>query len=109
MRVTITARHCTLSEEVRERARELLGRIGKLVPRARAAQAIFSEAHGTASVELLLRATRGQVLVGHADGADHRSALDLAADRVRRQLDKALPRRTGAARRRAAARQGSPE
>ena len=40
-------------------------------------------------VELRLHTARGRVHVGTADGADHRSALDRAVAKVRRQLDKA--------------------
>jgi ribosome-associated translation inhibitor RaiA len=99
MRTTITVRHCEASDELRARARELIARLSKLAPRPHDAQVIFLEDHGGAAVEVRLHAARGQVYVGTADGADHRSALDRAVARVRRQLDKTPARGRRAARR----------
>lgn len=103
MRVTITQRHCAIPDDLRARARELFTRLEKVARRPQTAQVIFSADHGASGVELRLHAGRGRVLVAAAEGADHRSALDRAGARLRRQLDK-VPR--GApARRRAAARE----
>jgi len=89
MRITITARHCDVPSELRDRARHVLDRLSKVAPRPHDAQVIFGADHGTPMVELRLHTARGRVHVGTADGADHRSALDRAAAKVRRQLDKA--------------------
>lgn len=96
MQTTITARHCDIPDELRARARERLDRLGKVAARPQDGQVLFAEDHGQAVVEIRLRAPRGQVFVARASASDHRSALDRAAARVRRQLDK----RTLAARRR---------
>ncbi|MBI1967480.1 MAG: HPF/RaiA family ribosome-associated protein [Gemmatimonadetes bacterium] len=93
MRVTITARHCEVSDELRARARELMQRLGKVAGRPHDGQVTFEEDHGEASVELRLHTARGVVHVGSALGPDHRTALDRAAARVRRQLDKSAPSR----------------
>src|SRR5439155_709272 len=76
------------------------GETGFLVPQ-RDAQVLFGEDHGTPTVEVRVHAARGVMHVATADGEDHRSALDLAVARVRRQLGKAAPkrRRVAAARR----------
>jgi len=50
--------------------------------------------------EVRLHTARGAVHVSTARGADHRTALDLALARVRRQLDKDPTRRRAAPRRR---------
>ncbi len=101
MRTTITARHCDVASELRARARELLERLGRVASRPHDAQVIFARDHGEAAVEVRLHTARGQVHVGKALASDHRTALDRAAARVRRQLDKkAVP-----ARRRALARE----
>ncbi len=76
-----------------------------VAPRPVDAQVILSDDHALAIAELRLHVARGQVLVGRAEAADHRSALDRAAARVRRQLDKSPAKRNGAARRRAGARE----
>ena|SRR2546425_10876937 len=104
MRITVTARHCEVSDELRLRARTLLERLSKVATRPHDGQVIFSADHGVPTAEVRLHTARGVVHVGTAEGADHRSALDRAAARVRRQLDKAAPkklkrRRVAAARR----------
>jgi ribosome-associated translation inhibitor RaiA len=109
MRVTITARHTDVSDDLRLRARELVERLARVAPRPEDAQVIFSDDHDVAVVELRLHVARGDVLVGRAEGTDHRSALDRAAARVRRQLDKSPAKRTGTVRRRARAREGGSE
>jgi ribosomal subunit interface protein len=106
MRVTITARHIDVSDDLRARARELVERLARVAPRPQDAQVIFGDDHDVAVVELRLHVAHGDVLVGRAEATDHRSALDRAAARVRRQLDKSPAKRSGPARRRARARDG---
>jgi ribosome-associated translation inhibitor RaiA len=100
MRITITARHVEVSDELRERARALVSHLARLASRPHDGQVILTEDHGVPSAEVRLHTVRGQVLVGVSDGADHRSALDKAVARVRRQLDKPAGK-TGRARSRA--------
>jgi ribosome-associated translation inhibitor RaiA len=88
MRMTITARHCVIPDELRARARALLERLGKVATRPHDGRVIFSDDHGEAAVEVRLHTARGKVHVGKALADDHRTALDLAIARVRRQLDK---------------------
>jgi ribosome-associated translation inhibitor RaiA len=101
MHITITARHCEIPEELRARARALVERLAKVATRPHDGQVLFSEDHGMPSVEVRVHAARAVAHVATAGGADHRSALDLAVARVRRQLGKAAPkrRRVAAARR----------
>ena len=105
MRVTITQRHCEIPDDLRERARDLVARLGKVARRPQTAQVIFSEDHGAAAVELQLHAGRRPLVVATSEGADHRSALNRAAARLRRQLAKKA--RGAPARRRAAARESA--
>ena len=101
MRITITARHCEIPEGLRVRARTLVERLTRFATRPHDGQVLFSADHGTPTVEVRVHAARGVVHVATAEGVDHRSALDLAVARVRRQLDNAAPkrRRVAAARR----------
>ncbi|HYT05823.1 MAG TPA: HPF/RaiA family ribosome-associated protein [Gemmatimonadales bacterium] len=101
MRITITARHCEIPDELRGRARTLLERLTKVASRPHDGQVLFGEDHGTPTVEVRLHTARGAVHVASAGGADHRTALDRAVGKVRRQLDKAPARRRAAAARRA--------
>jgi len=105
MRIAVTARHCEVTSDLRERARALVERLARVASRPHDGQVIFGDDHGVAKVELRLHTARGLVVVGRAEGTDHRSALDRAAARVRRQLDKSPAKRGGPARRRAAARE----
>jgi len=93
MRITITARHCEVPPELRARARRLIERLARLAPRPHDARVVFDADHGRPSVEVRLHAARGVLHVGTARGADQSSALNLAAAKVRRQLDKSPVRR----------------
>jgi ribosomal subunit interface protein len=93
MRITVIARHCDVPEALRERARRVLERLALRARRAQGAQVVFSEAHARCRVELRLTAARGVTHIAAAEAADHRTALDRAVARLRRQFDKAVPKR----------------
>jgi ribosomal subunit interface protein len=86
MRVTITARHTEIDDELRAHARELVVKVAKLARRPHHAQVIFSEDHGEAEVEVEVHTPRGRLHVAKSSAADLRSALDSAIARVKRQL-----------------------
>jgi ribosome-associated translation inhibitor RaiA len=44
------------------------------------------------TVELRLHVPRGEVLVARGDGPDHRTALDRAEERLKRQLERVADR-----------------
>jgi len=85
MQVTITARHCDVSDELRERAQSQVERLARLARRPERARVLFSEEAGKPTVELQLH-TALQLHVASAPGNDHKTALDLALSRLRRQL-----------------------
>jgi len=101
MRITITARHTEIDDDLRAHTRELVERIVKLVRRPHHAQVIFTEDHGEARVEIEVHAPRGRIYVAKSQAVDHRTALDAAIARVKRQLldRKETPRPRRAARR----------
>ena len=94
MRITITARHTEIDDDLRAHTRELVEKVAKLARRPHHAQVIFTEDHGEAAVEIAVHVPRGHMYVAKAQAADHRSALDAAIARVKRQLldEKATPR-----------------
>jgi ribosomal subunit interface protein len=94
MRVTITARHVDIDDDLRAHARELVEKVAKLARRPHHAQVIFTDDHGEAGVEIELHVPRGHTYVAKSVGADLRSALDRAIARVKRQLadEKDAPR-----------------
>jgi len=94
MRITITARHTEIDDELRAHTRDLVEKVVKLARRPHHAQVIFTEDHGEAAVEISVHVPRGRMYVAKAQAADHRSALDAAIARVKRQLldEKKTPR-----------------
>ncbi len=88
MRTTISARHCEISEELRQRAESVMERLTGLVHRPVDGAVVFDMESQTASVELRIHSSSGELFVATGEARDHRSALDRAEEKVRRQLDK---------------------
>jgi ribosomal subunit interface protein len=88
VRITITTRHCDIPEDLRAHARARLERLGEVAARPHHLQLVFDEEHGKPMVELRLHTARRQVYFATAEAADHRTALDRAVAKVKRQLVK---------------------
>jgi len=86
MRITITARHTDIDDDLRAHTRELVEKVVKLVRRPHHAQVTFTEEHGEAEVEIEVHAPRGRVHIAKSQAEDGRSALDSAIARLKRQL-----------------------
>ena len=98
MQTTITARHVEISEPLRERAMTIVDRLGSIARRPVDMTVVF-EADGLDRVaELRLHLAHGEILVARGDGPDHRTALDRAEEKLRRQVERAsdVPRRSRA-------------
>ncbi len=100
MQLTITSRHEEVPEALRTRAEVVVHRLARFAHRPTRAQVEFNLDHHRATAELRLHAARGTVHVASAEAGDHRTALDRAAAKLRRQLDRKPTdhRRTGARR-----------
>ena len=98
MLVTITSRHDEVAAALRERAEVLVQRLAKLAHRPSRAQVEFDLDHQACTAGIQLHAAGGALHVATAEAKDHRTALDRAAAKLRRQLDKkpASRRRAGA-------------
>ena len=96
MQTTITARHCEISDALRERALAVVERLGNIATRPMEASVVFDTDGLQQTAELRLHLATGDLLVASGEAADHRSALDRAEDRLRKQLEKASgrPRRS---------------
>lgn len=94
MRITITARHTEIDDDLRTHTRDVVERVAKLARRPHHAQVTFSEDHGEAEVEIAVHVPRGRIHVAKSSAADQRSALDLAIARIKRQIldEKETPR-----------------
>lgn len=86
MRTTISARHVNVDASLRSRATQVLERLGNISSRAVEATAVFDTVAGQPAAELRLHCAGRPMLVAGADGLEHRSALDKAEARMKRQL-----------------------
>ena len=95
MRTTVSARHCTITDDLRERAERIVARMAERTPFGQEATVVFDAESLAHTVEIRFRLSGGEVLVATGEGADHRTALDQAERRLRRQLSRpgAKPRR----------------
>jgi ribosomal subunit interface protein len=92
MEPTITARHCEVSDALRERAVTVVQRLGSQAPRAMEMTVVFDTEGNQQTVELRLHVAGGEILVATGDASDHRTALDRAEEKLRRQLERASNR-----------------
>jgi ribosomal subunit interface protein len=101
MEIIVTARHGDVPDALRARAEQVVTRLARLAHRPTAGYVTFDVDHQRATAELRLSAARGVIHIASAEAADHRTALDRVAAKLRRQLDKEQPspRRAGQARR----------
>ena len=98
MQTTITARHCEVPGALRERAFVIAERLAALASRPLDAAVTFGTDGLQQVAELRLHDSRGELFVATGEGADHRTALDRAEEKLRRQLERAngRPRRSRA-------------
>jgi ribosomal subunit interface protein len=93
METRVTARHCEIPDAVRQRAHLVMERIAKIAYRPQRGEVIFDVDHQRKRVELKLHLTRGNTGVATAEAQDFRTALDRAAAKLRRQVQRTDPRR----------------
>lgn len=92
MQTTITVRHCEISDALRDRAITVVERLGSLAPRPMEMTVVFDTDGIEQIAELRLHVARGEVLVAKGEGADHRTALDRAEEKLRRQVERIADR-----------------
>ena len=114
MDIVVNARHADLSPQLRDATRKKVAQLERFASDARRIEVEFSDVASRSrddahTCEILVH-LKGQLVKGVASGAEQPVALDLALDKVRRQMRKRHERRSGglaAARRRSAAAAGS--
>jgi ribosomal subunit interface protein len=112
--IVVNARHAELSPQLRETARKKVAQLERFAADARRIEVEFSDLASRSPADAhtceILVHCKGQLVKGVASGAEAPVALDLAFDKVRRQMRKRHERRSGglaAARRRSASTGGS--
>lgn len=86
MEISVTSRHCTVSEKTRIEAEERINRLQRLEPRLENAVVEFDDDHGTKQVETRIFVAGSHSIVAHGSGDTFRTALDRSIDRLTRQL-----------------------
>jgi ribosome-associated translation inhibitor RaiA len=97
MQTTITARHQDMPDDLKAFVLAVVDRLAARALRPTSARVTFDRSKAGIGAEIVLNAARDAVFVASATAADHRTALDRAAAKVRRQLiKKARPARRAA-------------
>ncbi|HEU4698018.1 MAG TPA: HPF/RaiA family ribosome-associated protein [Gemmatimonadales bacterium] len=98
MHTIITARHCEIPDELRERARQVVDRVGTFAARPIEATVLFDVDGALCTVEIRIHLARGEWLVAGGEAGDHRTALDRAEEKARKQAERSAdrPRRSRA-------------
>lgn len=86
MQVSITTRHCTVSERTRTEAEQRLQKLQRYEPRLDTAIVEFDDDHGTKQVETRVFVAGSHSMIAHGTGDTFRHALDRSIDRLERQL-----------------------
>ena len=86
MNVSISTRHCSVSERTRTEAQERLERLQRFEPRLANAEVEFDNDHGTKHVETRIFVAGSHSIVAHGSGDTFRTALVRSVDRLARQL-----------------------
>jgi ribosomal subunit interface protein len=92
MQTTISARHSEVPEALRERATTVVERLDKVTPRAIDMAVVFDSDGLEHTAELRLHMASGEILVARGGGPDHRTALDRAEEKLRRQVERTSDR-----------------
>lgn len=85
MQTTITARRCEISDELRTRAQAVVDRLAGVAQNPIEANVTFG-IEGVAQTAELRFHVAGEVLVAGSQADDHRTALDSAEAKMRKQL-----------------------
>ena len=107
MEIVVKARNCDVPSKVKREAEERLAHATRFFDRVLEVEAVFAQetrrkVPEPAHVEVMAH-IKGHLIRAHASGTDYRNALDLAMERLERQLARYKKRLTDRRRRPAAA------
>ena len=88
MHSAFTARHCEVADDLKIRAQGVMDRLAHYPPHAIEGGVVFDLTAEGHLVELKLHVPGGHWLVATAVERDHRTALDRAEEKLKKQLDK---------------------
>ena len=88
MDISITVRHTSVPDDIKERAHELIEKLSKRATRATSAKVVLDQDHGKCTAELKLHLPGGNIVVASAEAEDFRTALDRMIDKASAQIVK---------------------
>ncbi len=88
MQTTVTARHVEVTETLKERALVVLRRFARYVRRPLESSVVFDKDGKGAFAEVRLHVAHGEVFVAKSVAKNHKSALDQAESKLRRQIER---------------------
>lgn len=88
MQTIVTARHVEIAEGLKKRALVVLQRMGRYARRPIESSVTFDKDGPEAFAEVRLHVAHGEVFVAKGTSKDHRSALDRAEAKLRRQVER---------------------
>lgn len=86
MRIQITGRHVGVTEAMKEYAREKIEKLERIYGRMTTVEVTLEAGHDRTVAEIVASANRGVRLVGKAESPDMYAAIDLAEEKLARQL-----------------------
>ena len=90
MQSSFAARHCEVADDLKLRAHDVMDRLAQYPPHAIEGGVVFDVTPEGHQVELKLHIPGGRWLVATAVEIDHRTALDRAEEKLKKQLDRAV-------------------
>ena len=88
MQITITGRHVSVGDEVKQYARDKSEKLLKFYDRIQAIEVIIDHEGEEFTVELIVNAGARNEFVAREAGADTLALIDLTVDKLERQLTK---------------------
>jgi putative sigma-54 modulation protein len=92
MQISTTARHCELDPEIRWFVQQRLEKLGRFARDIQEAHLIVTAEGYRHSAEITLKLRRGE-MISHEEATEPRSAIELAAARLEKQLRRLKERR----------------
>lgn len=93
MQVIVSARHCEVTEQLREVVETQFRRLDRFEPRVSRAEVRLLEEKNRWEVEATVSVERAGLVYASAHAPDFRTAVDRAVDKLSRQLRKVRSRR----------------
>lgn len=88
MQITITARHVSVSEDIKQYARDKSEKLLRFYDRIQAIQVVIDYEGDEFTVEMIVNAGSRNEFVAHEAGSDTHVLIDVTVDKLERQLTK---------------------